>query len=148
MIQIYQHMMEQATCEKALDYFKFDVPQDIEDIYVWRGIRSNIAADLNLKQHLVDQAITQLRYVESVRRVYKGSAGHPSIYWLIEPPDQNKFALLQERSYRMGRFKSLTLEQRLQESVTRLTNRVIALEEEVERLKRVQKNDAVRYPQW
>jgi hypothetical protein len=145
MIEIYQFMMSQATSERALEYFKFDVPQDVEFISVWRGFVKDIAEALNIKKHLVDQAMVNLNYGESIRRVYKGSHGHPSIYQLIESPDQNKFMQMQERNHLTGRFKTLTPEQRLQDSITKLVNRVSALEDEVERLKRrVSTYDAIR----
>lgn len=145
MTEMYQYMMEHATYERALDYFKFDVPQDVEYISVWRGFVKDIAEALNIKKHLVDQAMTKLNYGESIRRVYKGSHGHPSIYQLIEAPEQNKFMQMQERNHLSGRFTTLTPEQRLQTSINSLVNRIIALEEEVERLKRrVSTYDAIR----
>lgn len=138
-------MFLNSTYERALDYFKFDVPQDVEFISVWRGFIKDIAEELDIKKHLVDQAMMNLSYGESIRRVYKGSHGHPSIYQLIEAPEQNKFMQMQERNHLSGRFKTLTPEQRLQDSITKLVNRVIALEEEVERLKRrVSTYDAIR----
>lgn len=149
MTQIYQFLQEHSTSERALEYFQFDAPQDVETISIWRGFVKDIAAALELGKHLVDQAIVNLIYVESVRRIYKGSHGHPSIFLLIEPPELNKFMQLQELSHRTGRYQTITPEQRLQESINKLVNRVIALEEELERLKlHVQKNDAVRRPRW
>lgn len=145
MSEIYQHMMSQSTYEKALQYFKFDVPQDVEYISVWRGFIKDIAQELDIKKHLVDQAMTKLSYGESIRRVYKGSHGHPSIYQLIEAPEQNKFMQMQERNHLSGRMRTLTPEQRLQDSINKLVNRVIALEAEVERLqRRVSTHDAIR----
>lgn len=145
MTEIYQYMMTHSTSEKALDYFKFDVPQDVEYISVWRGFVKDIADSLNIKKHLVDQAMMNLNYGESIRRVYKGSHGHPSIYQLVEPPEQNKFMQMQERNHLTGRFKTLTPEQRLQESINKLVNRVVVLEEKIERLeRRVSTNDAIR----
>lgn len=144
MTQIYQYMIDHGNSEKALEYFQFDVPRDVETISIWRGFAKEIADDLGVPKHLVDQAITNLCYVESIRRIYKGSHGHPSIYFLIEPPELNKFMQLQELSHRTGRYHTLTPEQRMQDSVNRLTNRVIALEAIVERLDREQKNDALR----
>lgn len=138
-------MMAHATYEKALDYFKFDVPQDVEYISVWRGFLKDLVEPLGIKKHLIDQAVVKLAYGESIRRVYKGSHGHPSIYQLIEAPEQNKFMQMQERNHLTGRMQMLTPEQRLQDSINKLYNRVIALEEEVERLKRlVSTNDALR----
>lgn len=145
MSAIYQHMMEHSSTEKALDYFKFDVPQDVEYISVWRGFIKDIAEALDIKKHLIDQAMQNLIYVESIRRVYKGSHGHPSIYQLIEPPEQNKFMQMQERNHISGRLKTLTPEQRLQISINSLVNRVVALEEKCERLeRRVSTYDAIR----
>lgn len=141
-------MMDHATYERALEYFKFDVPQDVEFISVWRGFVKDIAEALDIKKHLVDQAMVKLNYAESIRRVYKGSHGHPSIYQLVEAPEQNKFMQMQERNHLTGRFHTLTPEQRLQGSINALVNRVIALEEELERLKRrVSTNDAIRNAQ-
>lgn len=145
MSSIYQYMLQHSTYEKALDYFKFDVPQDVEHISVWRGFLKDLAVELDIKKHLVDQAVMKLIYTESIRRVYKGSHGHPSIYQLVEAPEQNKFMQMQERNHLTGRFHTLTPEQRLQDSINKLVNRVIALEEEVERLKRrVTSHDALR----
>lgn len=147
MTLIYDYMMQNSSSEKALDYFRFDVPRDVEYISIWRGFLRNIADELDIKKHLVDQAMQQLFYVESVRRMYKGSNGHPSIFYLIEPPEQNKFMQMQEKNHITGRFHTLTPEQRAQDSINRLTNRVIALEEKIERLERlVSSNDALRYP--
>lgn len=138
-------MMDQATSERALEYFKFDVPQDVEYISVWRGFIKEIAEALDIKKHLVDQAMLNLKYVESIRLVYKGSHGHPSIYQLVEAPEQNKFMQMQERNHISGRAKTLTPEQRLQTSINQLVNRVIALEEKCERLeRRVSTYDAIR----
>lgn len=141
---IYQYMMDHGTSERALEYFSFDVPQDVEFISIWRGFTKEIAEALSIKKHLVDQSMANLTYVESIRRVYKGSHGHPSIYHLIESPEQNKFMQMQERNHRTGRYKTLTKEERMQDTINRLNNRVITLEEKVERLERVSSNDALR----
>lgn len=145
---VYQYMLETGESKKALEYFQFDVPQDVEMISIWRGFVKDIAEALDIAKHLVDSAVTNLTYVESVRRIYRGSHGHPSIFYLIESPDNNKFMHLQELSHRTGRYHTLTTRQQLEDSINRLARRVQALEAEVERLKRVQKNDAIPRPRW
>lgn len=147
MILIYQFLTEHSSTERALELFEFDVPQDVETISIWRGFVKDIANAMNLKKHLVDQAITNLIYVESIRRIYRGSHGHPSIFLLIESPELNKYLQLQEKSHLTGRYHTLTPEQRMERSFNQLVNRVTAVEERLERLERAQ-NDAVRRPRW
>lgn len=138
-------MLETSESKKVLEYFQYDVPRDVETIAIWRGFVKDIAEALEIAKHLVDSAVTNLIYVESVRRIYRGSHGHPSIFYLIESPDNNKFMQLQELSHRTGRYHTLTTEQRLQDTINRLANRVSALEAKVERLEHVLQNDALRY---
>lgn len=148
MALVYQFMLEHGTSERALEFFQFDVPRDVEVISIWRGFVRDIAEAMQIKKHLIDQAVTNLCYVESVRRIYRGSHGHPSVFYLIEPPENNKFMQLQELSHRTGRYHTLTPEQRLNDSITRLVNRVVVLEAKVERLEHGKKNDAVHPPRW
>lgn len=145
MIQVFEYMQSKATSERALEFFQFDVSQDVEYISVWRGKTQDIATDLNIGYHLVSDAIKNLCWVESIIRVYKGTHGHPSIYHIVEPPDQNKFLQQQEFDHRVGRMKSLTPEQRMDDKFNSLVNRVIALEEKLERLeRRVATNEKIR----
>lgn len=126
--------MQNSKQEKALDHFKFDVPQDVEHISIWRGFARDIAAALEIKDYLVSQAMQQLFYVESVRRMYRGAHGSPSVYYLIEPPEQNKFNDMQEKNHVSGRYELLTPEQRAQDSINRLATRVNLLEDRIKRI--------------
>lgn len=144
MRQIYNYLLKSSTSERALEFFQFDVPIDVETVSIWRGFVREIAEALELPKHSVDEAIRNLCYVESIRRIYKGSHGHPSIFYLIESPDENKFLQLQELSHRTGRYQTLTTEQRLQDSINRLVKRLVTLEEKVERLELDKANDALR----
>lgn len=145
---VYQHMLSTGTTEKALEFFQFDVPRDVEDISIWRGFVKDIADALELKKHLVDDAVKNLTWVESVRRIYRGAHGHPSIFYLIEPPEENKFVALQELSHVTGRYHTASPEQRAQDSINRLVSRITALEARIERLERGKKNDAVHPARW
>src|SRR4051812_18915956 len=86
MTTVYNYMQKTAVTEKALDYFRYDVPTDVEEISIWRGFTKDIAEVLEIKKYLVDQAMQQLIFIESIRRMYKGSHGHPSIFHIIESP--------------------------------------------------------------
>lgn len=149
MSQVYQYLKDHETTVRAIDYFQFDVPQDVEFVSIWQGYTKVIAQELDIPPYLVAQAITNLCYVESIRRLYKGSHGHPSVYHLIEPPEENKYQQMQVRSYTTGIFRIATPTEKLQDAVSKLSNQVYELHQKVERLELlVQANDASRNPRW
>lgn len=141
---MYSYMLASSETVNTRDYFRFDVPTNTPTAQIWRGFIREVAEALAIPRYSVDQALGRLVSLEAIRQISRGTHGNPSVYLLMEAPTAETYDALQERSATTGRYKPATPLQRAQDSVNRLAKRVAELEQRLERIELVQKNDALR----
>lgn len=121
-----------------------ELPDNVEKIWnylvdnsregSWSGFGTATAKVLRMNQGYFYRCMTLLEHIGSIEKIKHGSNGSPSLYKLIKPPEGVEYQAYKTRSLTIDRARAPSKYDKLQDSITRLTNRVNDLEQLVERL--------------
>lgn len=103
------------------------------DQFIWRGFGKDIAEALDMQVGSVYNLIAKLVELGCISRIRHGGTNTPSLYKLIKEPDGFEYTLLKEQAVG-SRAKSPTKNERIQDSLNRLSNRVTELERQFKEL--------------
>lgn len=146
MVMLYEHMQARSITIETAEYpsYGISVEWPTDTVTIWRGSAQTLADNFVLKKHLVDVAIAKMLAMDCIIRLTVGYSSVPSMYLLKNRPTLDEYNALIERSIVTGRRTLPNQNQRLNDSINRLTNELADLRQRVERIELVQQNNAVR----
>lgn len=129
-LKVWNYLDDNSVVEEMLLNF------NVEKIRIWRGHGTKAAKELFTSPNYFYKCTGQLITLGSLVMLKHGAYQSPTILQLIKPPDGKEYENMQTRSLTSDRLQAPSQYLRLQDSLTRAVNRIIALEQRVARLER------------
>ncbi len=98
---------------------------------VWKGFGRILSSELKVPIANVYKCTGHLEILGCIDKLKSGGPNSPTIFELIKPPDNHEGKLSQEREALAGQFILPSKKDRILDTVTRLNNRLTALEARV-----------------
>lgn len=123
MARLY-HLMESSK-----HYVDIDPTGNVS--HRWQGFAKDLAKEMAMSPNSVYRIVAHLTENGCIRLIRHGGMNTPSIYELLRAPD-NSAVLLRDRAFMDGRIQAPSKTAKLQDAITRLTNRVTELERQMQ----------------
>lgn len=124
-VDVWQYMMDHHDTALPETIFNNKNP---EHLIVWRGFGYEIAKAVHYNKNVVYRSISILETLGSIRRIKHGAGPAPSVYQLLKEPEGKEYLAMKERSLISDRLQVPTQAQRIQDTLTRFTNRLNDIE--------------------
>lgn len=144
MVKLYEYMAERSIVADPHHYHEYGVPHRVTHAQVFMGIAREMADELDENKASIDFALTNLHMLDCISKIKRGSAKHPSVFLMQEPPTRERYESYKKQNILIGQFLLPSTEKRNEDAITRLNARINELENRIERLEREQENHAVR----
>jgi hypothetical protein len=130
-LRVYEYMIDNSLfMDNTLFYFT----EDTAKIKVWVGYGKTIATHIERSIDTVYQAFGLLQVRGFLKKLRHGGSSHPSAFQILPLPDDYAVDLQLVRQSVILGAQSSSKYDKIQDSITRLTNRVSELEAQVEEL--------------